>query len=116
MLHLILGKSGTGKSRWCLDRAAELAHAGTRSVLVVPEQAVYTFERETVSRLEGTLAGLVQVKSFKRLCRDILNECGGCASVRLDAAQKNVLVRQAVLECGSGLVYCRQAVPQKFIS
>ena len=53
MLTLVMGAAGSGKSRFCLDEAAALAKAGKASVLVVPEQVAYTFERELVNRLPG---------------------------------------------------------------
>ena len=108
MLTLVMGASGSGKSRFCLDEAAALAKAGKASVLVVPEQVAYTFERELVNRLPGTLGGLCEVKSFKRLCRDLLSECGGAARIRLDEAEKITLVRRAVSVCADKLQYYRR--------
>lgn len=108
MLHIVLGKTGSGKSSWCLEKVRALAEQGTASILVVPEQMVYTFEKATVERMPGALASFAEVKSCKRLCSNILEGSAAAARTRLDPAQKTVIIRQAVLKCRNALEYYKK--------
>ncbi len=96
MMNLILGRAGSGKSEACLARIERLARAGGRSILVVPEQSSYSFERALTLRLEGRAAGLCAIRSFKRLCGDIFAECGGGAKKRVSDAEKCAVLRRAL--------------------
>ena len=68
-VQFILGRSGTGKSRWCIDAVCEaLAAPGTEPlILLVPEQATYQVERSILSA--SNIAGFsrLHVLSFNRL-------------------------------------------------
>jgi ATP-dependent helicase/nuclease subunit B len=50
-VQFILGRSGTGKSRWCIDAVCDaLADGGGEPlILLVPEQATYQVERSILS-------------------------------------------------------------------
>ena len=69
-VEFILGRSGTGKTRCCVDAVAEALSKGEdghRLLLLVPEQATYQAERAVLSR--GKVAGYnrLSVLSFSRL-------------------------------------------------
>lgn len=66
-VQFILGRSGTGKSRWCIDAVCKaLAKPGTEAlVLLVPEQATYQVERSILSNVAGF--SRLHVLSFNRL-------------------------------------------------
>lgn len=81
-LRFIYGRTGTGKTRRCLDEvAAELARrpAGPPLVVLVPEQA--TFQTEQALLASEPLRGFAraQVLSFRRLAWRVLQEIGGAA-------------------------------------
>lgn len=102
MLRLVFGRAGSGKSEYCLNRAAQLAAAGRSAIIVVPEQNSYAFERALALRLPGPAAAHVHVKSFRSLCADIFSEQGGGVRKRLDDATRCSLVRRAVMELPGG--------------
>ena len=96
MFTLVLGTAGSGKSRYCLHKVTELAEAGEDSVIVVPEQTGFTYERDLVERLPGTLGARASVMSFRSISRNVLRKCGGSARVSMGDAQKTALARRAV--------------------
>ena len=53
MLRFVFGRAGSGKSEYCLGEIERLARLGQRSILVVPEQSSYSFERALALRLRG---------------------------------------------------------------
>lgn len=69
-IQFILGRSGTGKTRFCLDRIIEelkCGDAGQNLILLVPEQATYQAEKSILS--DGGVRGYsrLYVLSFARL-------------------------------------------------
>jgi ATP-dependent helicase/nuclease subunit B len=104
VLRLITGRAGSGKSEYCLQKAGQLAADGRRSVIVVPEQGSYAFERELALRLPHRLASFAKVRSFRSLCEDIFSECGGGARRRLNDAVRCSLVRRAVMSMSGDIV------------
>ena len=68
-VQFILGRSGTGKSRWCIDAVCEaLTDGGTEPlVLLVPEQATYQVERAILSAPDIAGFSRLHVLSFNRL-------------------------------------------------
>ncbi|MBQ3999465.1 MAG: PD-(D/E)XK nuclease family protein [Oscillospiraceae bacterium] len=97
MFRFILGTAGSGKSRYCLEQITSLARNGKETVIVVPEQTGFTYERELVARLPGVLGSRTRVMSFRSISRFILRECGGSARVRLGDAQKTAFARRAMI-------------------
>lgn len=103
MFRLVIGTAGSGKSRYCLEQVTSLAEQGKGSVIVVPEQTGFTYEREIVERLPGVLGARTRVMSFRSISRHVMRECGGSALIRLGDAQKAAFARRAVLKNRSSL-------------
>lgn len=108
MLKLVIGRAGTGKSRYVLDAVASLAKAGERSVLLVPEQASAATERSLALGLAEKEAALVESRSFRSLCGDIFAVCGHGARERVNDALRSTLVRRAVTLLGEDVVFYRR--------
>ena len=69
-VEFILGRSGTGKTRYCVDAIAgalSKGEDGHRLLLLVPEQATYQAERAILSRGKVTGYHRLNVLSFNRL-------------------------------------------------
>ena len=97
MFRLVLGTAGSGKSRYCLERITSLAKQGRDSVIIVPEQTGFTYEKELVERLPGTLGARTRVMSFRSISRHVLRECGGSSRTRMGEAQKTAFARRAAV-------------------
>jgi ATP-dependent helicase/nuclease subunit B len=94
-LQFIIGRSGSGKSEYCLNAIRERLKAdpdGEPIVLLVPEQASYLAEYALVTTpgLAGTVRA--QVLSFRRLAYRILQETGGIDRQALDDTGKKMLL------------------------
>lgn len=67
MLIPILGRAGSGKTTWILDKVEQTAKQGGRVLLIVPEQFSFEMEKAVYARCEGKLAMQVEVYSFTRV-------------------------------------------------
>lgn len=96
MLDLILGPSGSGKSRALLLSLKARAEAGQRSILVVPEQFTSSTEAALYRTLGDRLSGYVESYSFTSLAEALLRRYGGAAVPTVTEAGRVVLVRRAM--------------------
>lgn len=105
-LRMVLGRSGAGKTRLCMDELlCELQEQaeGAPLILLVPEQA--TFQTEyALARTEG-LAGTIraQVLSFRRLAFRVMQETGGSALVPITEDGKHMVLYKILHRIGPQL-------------
>ncbi len=107
MLKLVIGPAHSGKTEYLIELAAKRASAAKRSLLLVPDQVSFEYEKLLCSRMCGKQLAQVSVKSVSALCRDIFKRFGGAAKIHLGDAEKAALARRAVALCGSGIEYYR---------
>ena len=95
MLKLLLGRSGTGKTRAILERMS--SGAGIRpQILVVPEQHSHDMER-ALCRIGGNSISLgAEVLSFTRLANRVFAQYGGLAAPVLDGGGRLLLLHMAL--------------------
>lgn len=105
MLHLLLGPSGSGKSRRMLAELRDRAKRGERSLLIVPEQFTSSTEGLLYRTLGDTLSAWVESYSFTSLAETLLRRYGGAAVQTLDEAGRALLVRRAVDSLLDRVVY-----------
>ena len=101
MLRLLMGRSGSGKSTWVVDRIREHIPAGRPLFLLVPEQASFAAERMLLDTLGIRDANRVQVVSFTRLAEVVFREVGGLVSPTgetLDDGVRALLMSRALEE------------------
>ncbi len=116
MLIPILGRAGSGKTAWVLDKIKQTAEEGGRVLLIVPEQFSFEMEKEVFGRLGGSLAMQVEVYSFTRLCHRVFSECGGAAGEYVTDAARQILMSLALGQVKDQLeLYSRQAKSASFI-
>jgi len=98
-LRLITGRSGSGKTRFCLDeirRKLREDPEGPPLILLVPEQATFQAEYALVSSPELSGFMRVQVHSFRRLAFRVMQETGGSAAVPINENGKAMLIRKSL--------------------
>lgn len=96
MLHILMGRAGSGKSARVLREIARLGDT-SQQILLVPEHASHMAEVD-VCRACGETAGRhVEVLTFKLLASRVFNIVGGAADVTLDNGGK-LLTLQRVLQ------------------
>ncbi len=116
MLHLLLGRSGTGKTSEIYRRIAQSVAKGKPVVLLVPEQFSFESERALCALLGEREALSVQVLSFTRLCHKIFYRYGKVAGNYIDRPAKYLLMSLAVAQVQEELsVYRTQAARTSFV-
>ncbi|MFC4599347.1 helicase-exonuclease AddAB subunit AddB [Cohnella hongkongensis] len=98
-LRLITGRSGSGKTRLCLDEIRSRlkeAPLGPPLILLVPEQA--TFQAEYAMATTPGMRGFMraQVLSFRRLAFRVMQETGGSAVVPIHDNGKAMLLHKVL--------------------
>ena len=82
MLIPVLGRAGSGKTTFVLERLLQAAKKG-RVLLLVPEQFSFEMEKQVYELLsrhgDQQLSLNVEVYSFTRLCHRVFTEWGGMA-------------------------------------
>lgn len=95
-LQLLLGRSGSGKSREIIARLAALSREGReRLFLLVPEQCSFRAERALLEALPPAEMARVKVLSFTHLAETVFRETGGVAREPLDEGMRALLMSQA---------------------
>ena len=115
MLHLLLGRSGTGKTRIMLETMA--AHGGSSQILIVPEQHSHDMER-ALCQVGGNSVSLhAEVLSFTRLANRVFSACGGLAAPTLDQGGRLLLLYAALKSVADQLkVYQRPSRKPAFLN
>jgi ATP-dependent helicase/nuclease subunit B len=98
-LRLITGRSGSGKTRLCLDEIRsklQIDPLGSPLILLVPEQATFQAEYAMVTTpgLNGFMRA--QVLSFRRLAFRVMQETGGSAVVPIHDNGKAMLLHKVL--------------------
>lgn len=98
-LRMVIGRSGSGKTTYCLNEIREQLRAnpdGPPLILLVPEQATFQTEYALLknSGLHGTIRA--QALSFRRLAFRVMQETGGTALVPIGDTGKHMLLYKVV--------------------
>lgn len=101
MLHLVLGRAGSGKTVWAREFLAQTAGPETteghpQRILIVPEQYSFESERAVLRGMGARSAQNVLVTSFTRLAELVFRTYGGLAGRRLTDGGRTVLMSLAV--------------------
>lgn len=116
MLRLVLGRSGSGKTRRALELAGEAGKAGREVILLVPEQFTFEAEKLLLCTLGAPAQLSIETLSFTRLAQRVFRECGGLARRYIDDCGRMIVMRMALRETSDRLeVYRRQAESPAFL-
>ena len=116
MLKIICGEWGTGKSLLMYDRIRELAEAGERVVLFVPDQFSFQAEKIVYKKVPHRFSGNVTVTMFSRMSQKILHLYGEQKEYA-DEMVKSMLMLRALretAESGALVFYGSQYKKQGF--
>ena len=109
MLRFVLGRAGSGKTRFLRAALRDLALSGRNGLtLLVPEQASFENERAMLRLLGPALARRVDVTSFSRLAEEVLRRYGGFAGRRLDDGGRSIFMSLALEQVRDRLVVYRR--------
>ena len=116
MLKLVLGRAGSGKTRFTLDKAAEIMQSGGNAVIVVPEQFTFETERSLLRAIGPESCLNIEVLSFSRMVHRVMGVYGGFAGRYIDDCGRYIIMHIAIKQVADLLnVYRRQAQYPAFI-
>ena len=116
MVHIIEGRSGSGKTEYLYDLLSRLAEGGERRlVYLIPEQSSFECETAFLRRLGPKLAKNVSVMSFTRLYDMVMSATGGVSGTPIDDSVRKILMSLTLEDCADSLeLYERQAAKPRF--
>ncbi|SFF00148.1 DNA helicase/exodeoxyribonuclease V, subunit B [Paenibacillus catalpae] len=105
-LRFVLGRSGTGKTAYCLDDIRAKLQGepdGAPLIMLVPEQATFQTEYALLkgSELSGTIRA--QALSFRRLAFRVMQETGGTALIPISDNGKHMMLFKIIHRLGKQL-------------
>ena len=115
MLHLILGRSKTGKTTELLRAIGENGPK-RQQILIVPEQYSHETERRLCSQVGNRSAAWCEVLSFTRLANRVFSAVGSAEQSFLDKGGRLLLMHEAVNSVTASLsVYARPSRKAAFL-
>ncbi|OWZ82836.1 helicase-exonuclease AddAB subunit AddB [Natranaerobius trueperi] len=99
-LRFLLGRSGSGKTRYIIDKIIQDLKeqpSGPPILLIVPEQATFQME-QAILRSEISGFSRLHILSFQRLSRRILEEQGGISNSQLTDTGKEMILKSLLLD------------------
>lgn len=116
MLTILIGRAGSGKTNYILDRI-EAQRSERRQILLVPEHISHETELDLCRRLGDTASRDAEVLSFQNLANRVLAQTGGLADVTLDNGGKLLTMRLVLQELHSQLqVFGKPSQRSSFLS
>lgn len=111
MLHLIQGRSGTGKTFYVRELLARLAKSGEDKLLyLIPEQCSFESETAFLKLVGPQLCGNIKVMSFTRLYDMVMRETGSISGTPIDDSVRRIIMSLALEDCADKLeMYKKQA-------
>lgn len=117
-LKFIYGRSGSGKSYYCLEDIKRSIEKGNNSskILLVPEQFSFQSEKNLLKFLGEENINKAQVLSFKRLAFKVFNEVGGVTHRHINESGKAMLIYKIMKDINNELkVFKSSAKREGFI-
>jgi ATP-dependent helicase/nuclease subunit B len=119
-LRFIFGRSGSGKSTYCLENIKNEFINGNkdkRLIYLVPEQFDFQANRNLVEVVGEKGIHRAEVLSFTRMAYVVSNEVGGITRLQMNSAGKNMLIYKIIEEVKSELkVFSRAGKQSGFIN
>ena len=106
MLNIITGRTGSGKTRYIRNLAAEIAeNQSDKAVIIVPEQFSFETEKGMLQILGNQKINNVEVLSFSRIAERLLSDYGKMTKRPADNATKAVLMSMAIESLEENITY-----------
>lgn len=119
-LKFIFGRSGSGKSTYCLENIKQEFENGDpdkKLVYLVPEQFDFQANRNLVEVVGEKGIHRAEVLSFTRMAYVVANEVGGITRLHMNSAGRNMLIYRIIEEVKNDLkVFARAGKQAGFIN
>ena len=116
LIHIIEGRSGSGKTVFLYNKLTEFAKGGEKEILyLTPEQRTFECEKELLHILGAPMADRVRVVSFTRLYDMVMTATGGISGTPIDDGIRKILMSITLEDCSLSLkLYERQVTKPAF--
>lgn len=118
-LRFIFGRSGSGKSYYCLNDIKKKIEEGCSKplILLVPEQFSFQAQKNLIKTVGEAGMLKAQVLSFERMAYTVFNEVGGLARQHINDSGRNMLVYKIIDENRENLkIFGKAAKRQGFVT
>jgi len=118
-LRFIYGRSGSGKTHFCLDEIKSKMKEGITKplILLVPEQFTFQTERDLITVLETGGILKTEVLSFRRIAHKVFNEAGGITYPHIHSAGKCMIIYRILDKMRDNFkIFSRSADRQGFVN
>ena len=109
-IRFIYGRSGTGKSKYCIDKIKELVKSNTSNklILLVPDQYMFTTENKILDEIGEKAFLRVEVLSFKKMASNIFETYGGRIKSIINESGKKMFIHKILNENIDSLEYFKR--------
>ncbi|WP_125151978.1 helicase-exonuclease AddAB subunit AddB [Clostridium rectalis] len=118
-LRFIYGRSGSGKSYYCLQDIKRRMERGYKNslILLVPEQFSFQSEKNLLHHVGEEAISRAEVLSFKRMAYKVFNEVGGITHKHMNDSGKSMLLYRIMEECRNEFkIYSKASKRDGFIT
>lgn len=114
-IRFIFGRSGTGKSKFCLEQIKKKIDNGSdrKLILLVPEQYTFDTQKKLLDMVGEPGLLTSEVLSFKKMSHMVFDECGGRTNIRMQDTGKNMLIYKLLKDRGEELEYFNRMSKQQ---
>lgn len=109
-LHFIIGKSGYGKTHYCMDKILKSESSSNKQVLIVPEQFTSQAERDLLMLSKNHTLLHSEVLSFGRMAQRMFNNSGIGDRLILDDISKSMALQKILLQEEENLIYFKKFI------
>ncbi len=97
MLNIITGRTGSGKTRYIRQKAADIAKtSANRAVIIVPMQFTFETQKKMLALLGNEKFNNIEIFSFPELAEKVLSDCGKITKPIADSSTRSVLMSVAL--------------------
>ena len=97
-IRFIYGRAGAGKSQWCIDNIKERINDNKikKLIFIVPEQYTFNTENKILKSIGESALLNTQVLSFKKMAREVFEECGGRVKEIINESGRSMLIHKVL--------------------
>lgn len=109
-IRFIYGRSGTGKSKFCINEIKEKLqkNENRKLILLVPDQYTFSTENNILREIGESAFLRVEVLSFKKMASIVFEECGGRVKKIINESGKKMLIHKVLNENIDSLNYFKK--------
>lgn len=111
-VQFITGPAGSGKTTYVMQQVSDTLKINNQKkiIILVPEQASFCYQYELITQYSMPGVMTLEVLSFQRLARTIMQQSGGLARQNIDDLGKLLVMRRMIQESSEQYPYFSQSI------